>query len=161
MNIKQKKSYMCPIMIGLILVLIGLIIQIPGGALTTYKFMNGESAGGYAFDNKYSSIDEYVGGDAYNFIIGASLVGGKIAGMIAAKAVAMVGGAICICFGVTLRMLEQEKDAMKMVASENTESEAALDGTKAEINTPKEQDEDKSSEESPSKTEVGAGENGQ
>ena len=154
MNIKQKKSYMCPIMIGLILVLIGLIIQIPGGALTTYKFMNGESAGGYAFDNKYSSIDEYVGGDAYNFIIGASLVGGKIAGMIAAKAVAMVGGAICICFGVTLRMLEQEKDAMKMVASENTESEAALDGTKAEINTPKEQDEDKSSEESPSKTEV-------
>ena len=161
MNIKQKKSYMCPIMIGLILVLIGLIIQIPGGALTTYKFMNGESAGGYAFDNKYSSIDEYVGGDAYNFIIGASLVGGKIAGMIAAKAVTMVGGAICICFGVTLRMLEQEKDAMKMVASENTESEAALDGTKAEINTPKEQDEDKSSEESPSKTEVGAGENGQ
>lgn len=161
MNIKQKKSYMCPIMIGLILVLIGLIIQIPGGALTTYKFMNGESAGGYAFDNKYSSIDEYVGGDAYNFIIGASLVGGKIAGMIAAKAVAMVGGAICICFGVTLRMLEQEKDAMKMVASENTESEAALDGTKAEINTPKEQDEDKSTEESPSKTEVGAGENGQ
>ena len=152
---------MCPIMIGLILVLIGLIIQIPGGALTTYKFMNGESAGGYAFDNKYSSIDEYVGGDAYNFIIGASLVGGKIAGMIAAKAVAMVGGAICICFGVTLRMLEQEKDAMKMVASENTESEAALDGTKAEINTPKEQDEDKSTEESPSKTEVGAGENGQ
>lgn len=161
MNIKQKKSYMCPIMIGLILVLIGLIIQIPGGALTTYKFMNGESAGGYAFDNKYSSIDEYVGGDAYNFIIGASLVGGKIAGMIAAKAVAMVGGAICICFGVTLRMLEQEKDAMKMVASENTESEAALDGTKAEINTPKEQNEDKSTEESPSKTEVGAGENGQ
>lgn len=161
MNIKQKKSYMCPIMIGLILVLIGLIIQIPGGALTTYKFMNGESAGGYAFDNKYSSIDEYVGGDAYNFIIGASLVGGKIAGMIAAKAVAMVGGAICICFGVTLRMLKQEKDAMKMVASENTESEAALDGTKAEINTPKEQDEDKSTEESPPKTEVGAGENGQ
>lgn len=151
---KLKKSYMCPIMIGLILILIGLIIQIPGGVLTTYKFMNGESAGGYAFDNKYSSIDEYVGGDAYNFIIGASLVGGKIAGTIAAKAVAMVGGAICICFGVTLRMLEQEKDATKMVASENTESEAALDGTKVEINTPKERDEDKSAEESPSKTEV-------
>lgn len=151
---KLRKSYMCPIMIGLILVLIGLIIQIPGGALTTYKFMNEESADGYAFDNKYSSIDEYVGGDAYNFIIGASLVGGKIAGTIAAKAVAMVGGAICICFGVTLRMLEQEKDAMKMVASENTESETALDGTKVEINTPKEQDEDKSGEESPSKIEV-------
>lgn len=161
MNIKQIKSYMCPIMIGLILILIGLIIQIPGGALTTYKFMNGESAGGYAFDNKYSSIDEYVGGDAYNFIIGASLVGGKIAGMIAAKAVAMVGGTICICFGMTLKMVGQEKDAMKMVASENTESEAILDGSNAEINIPKEQDEDKSAEESPSKTEMGAGDNGQ
>lgn len=161
MNIKQIKSYMCPIMIGLILILIGLIIQIPGGALTTYKFMNGESAGGYAFDNKYSSIDEYVGGDAYNFIIGASLVGGKIAGMIAAKAVAMVGGTICICFGMTLKMVGQEKDAMKMVASENTESEAILDGSKAEINTPKEQDEDKSAGELLSKTEMGTGDNGQ
>ncbi len=158
---KLKKPYMCPIMIGLILILIGLIIQIPGGALTTYKFMNGESADGYAFDNKYSSIDEYVGGDAYNFIIGASLVGGKIAGMIAAKAVAMVGGAICICFGVTLRMLEQEKDAMKMVAGENADSEAALDDPKAEINTLKEQVEEKSAGESPSKTEMGVGDNGQ
>ncbi len=158
---KLKKSYMCPIIIGLILILIGLIIQISGGALTTYKFMNGESAGGYAFDNKYSSIDEYVGGDAYNFIIGASLVGGKIAGMIAAKAVAMVGGAICICFGMTLRVLEQEKDAMKMVAGESTESEAALDGLKVGMNTPKEQDEEKPAEESTSETEMGTGENGQ
>lgn len=75
---KSQKPYMCPIIIGILLVLIGLIIRVPGGALTTYKSLDGESAGGYyAFDNRYSSIDEYVGGDAYNYIIGASLVAGK------------------------------------------------------------------------------------
>ena len=67
---KSQKPYMCPIIIGILLVLIGLIIRVPGGALTTYKSLDGESAGGYyAFDNRYSSIDEYVGGDAYNYII--------------------------------------------------------------------------------------------
>ena len=80
---KSQKPYMCPIIIGILLVLIGLIIRVPGGALTTYKSLDGESAGGYyAFDNRYSSIDEYVGGDAYNYIIGASLVAGKTAGVI-------------------------------------------------------------------------------
>lgn len=96
---KSQKPYMCPIIIGILLVLIGLIIRVPGGALTTYKSLDGESAGGYyAFDNRYSSIDEYVGGDAYNYIIGASLVAGKTAGVIAAKAISIVGGAICFCF---------------------------------------------------------------
>ena len=106
---KSQKPYMCPIIIGILLVLIGLIIRVPGGALTTYKSLDGESAGGYyAFDNRYSSIDEYVGGDAYNYIIGASLVAGKTAGVIAAKAISMVGGAICFCFGLTLKMMEPE-----------------------------------------------------
>ena len=72
---KSQKPYMCPIIIGILLVLIGLIIRVPGGALTTYKSLDGESAGGYyAFDNRYSSIDEYVGGDAYNYIIGTETV---------------------------------------------------------------------------------------
>lgn len=106
---KSQKPYMCPIIIGILLVLIGLIIRVPGGALTTYKSLDGESAGSYyAFDNRYSSIDEYVGGDAYNYIIGASLVAGKTAGVIAAKAISMVGGAICFCFGLTLKMMEPE-----------------------------------------------------
>lgn len=106
---KSQKPYMCPIIIGILLILIGLIIRVPGGALTTYKSLDGESAGSYyAFDNRYSSIDEYVGGDAYNYIIGASLVAGKTAGVIAAKAISMVGGAICFCFGLTLKMMEPE-----------------------------------------------------
>ena len=108
MKISRKKAYMFPILVGAVLILIGLFLRIPGGALTTYGSLDGESAGSYyVFDKKYSAIDEYVGGDAYNYIIGASLVAGKTAGMIAAKAITMVGGAICVCFGVTL-MLSQE-----------------------------------------------------
>lgn len=108
MKISKEKAYMVPVIVGLILILIGLFLKVPGGALTTYRSLDGDSAGSYyVFDKKYSAIDEYVGGDAYNYIIGASLVAGKTAGMIAAKAITMVGGAICVCFGVTLMIQEK------------------------------------------------------
>lgn len=120
---KSKKTYMCPIIIGILLILIGLIIRVPGGALTTYKSLDGESAGGYyAFDDRYSSIDEYVGGDAYNYIIGASLVAGKTAGVIAAKAISIVGGAICFCFGLTLKMMEPEAPSVESPVVNDTET---------------------------------------
>ena len=121
---KNKKPYMCPIIIGILLILIGLIIRVPGGALTTYKSLDGESAGNYyAFDNRYSSIDEYVGGDAYNYIIGASLVAGKTAGVIAAKAISMVGGAICFCFGLTLKMMEPEAPSVESPVVNDAEAD--------------------------------------
>lgn len=130
---KNKKPYMCPILIGILLILIGLIIRVPGGALTTYKSLDGESAGGYyAFDNRYSSIDEYVGGDAYNYIIGASLVAGKTAGVIAAKAISIVGGAICFCFGLTLKMMEPEAPSVESPVVNDAETADAT-------GTPKEQ----------------------
>ena len=105
MTKKQNKAYLCSIIIGLFLVLTGLITQTPGGALTTYENLNGNSTDYYVFDNKYSSIDEYVGGDAYNYIIGASLVAGKISGIMTTKAVFVVGGALCLCLGITLKLL--------------------------------------------------------
>ena len=106
---KPTKAYMIPIIVGIILILIGLFIQIPGGALTTSEFLDGEEAEYHVFDNKYSSIDEYVGGDAYNFIIGASLVAGKISGTMTTKAVFIVGGALCLCLGITLELLQKKK----------------------------------------------------
>lgn len=106
---KQNKAYLCSIIIGISLLLIGLIIQIPGGALTTYESLNGNSTDYHVFDNKYSSIDEYVGGDAYNYIIGATLVAGKIAGIMTTKAIFIVGGAICICFGLTLMFMNKKE----------------------------------------------------
>ena len=47
-----------------------------------------------------SSIREYVGGDAYNYIIGASLVGAKISGLIMTKAVYTAAGVLVICLGL-------------------------------------------------------------
>lgn len=58
------------IAIGITLFVIGYTTKIPSKNLTTFSILEGD---------KYSAIDEYVGGDAYNYIIGASLVSGKIA----------------------------------------------------------------------------------
>lgn len=103
-----KKAALCPIIFGVILILAGLLIPVPGGALTTYKGLDGASADGYTFDDRYSAIDEYVGGDAYNFITGASLVAGKISGTMAEKAVFISAGALCLCAGITMRLLAKK-----------------------------------------------------
>jgi uncharacterized membrane protein len=103
----KKNAWIVPVIIGAILVIVGIFIQIPGGALTTRARLDGESTENYTFDDTYSAIDEYVGGDAYNYIIGASLVAGKIAGTMTTKAICIVGGFMCIAFGVALLMLTQ------------------------------------------------------
>lgn len=128
MKNNTKKAHLCPIIIGVILILAGLIIQIPGGALTTYESLDGVSTHGYVFDNKYSSIDEYVGGDAYNYIIGASLVAGKTAGAMAAKAICIVGGVMCFCFGMTLMMMPKKdtlNDTPTLNYAKNTDNPEA------------------------------------
>ncbi len=106
----KNKAYICSIIVGIILILVGLFIQIPGGVLTTWGYLDGEEAFGYEFDDKYASIDEYVGGDAYNYIIGASLVAGKISGTMTTKAIFVVGGILCICLGITLLSLTRKED---------------------------------------------------
>lgn len=127
-NNNNTKSYLCPLIVGILLIIVGLAIQIPGGALTTYSSFDGDRTDYYTFDNKYSSIDEYVGGDAYNYIIGASLVAGKTAGAMASKSIFIVGGAICVCFGLTL--MKQQKNTLnpKTIISDlfgnNTSAEA-------------------------------------
>ncbi len=107
---KKNKAYICSIIIGIVLVLVGLFIQIPGGALTTWGYLDGDEAYGYKFDDKYTTIDEYVGGDAYNYIIGASLVAGKISGTMTTKAIFIVGGTLCICLGITLNCFSRKEN---------------------------------------------------
>lgn len=82
---------------GIILILAGLFISVPGTELTTYQSLDGKKSD-YS-DTKYSSIEEYVGGDAYNYIIGASLVGGKIAGAKAQKAIFISAGLLIVALG--------------------------------------------------------------
>ena len=53
----------------------------------------------------------YVGGDAYNFIIEASIRGGEIAGARTARAVYVSGGALVLTLGaVTLTSESDKKD---------------------------------------------------
>ena len=116
----KGNAFVCPIIFGIVMILIGFSIRVPGGALTTYSSLNGtkteEGEDYFSFDNKYSTIDEYVGGDAYNYEIGASLVAGKTAGAMTSRSIFIVGGLICICFGVTL-MMSQNGD--KVVLNED------------------------------------------
>ena len=76
----------------------------------------------YVFDDKYTAIDEYVGGDAYNYIIGATLVAGKISGTMITKAIFVVGGTLCLCFGITLKLLQKKKTISESSISNNTKS---------------------------------------
>ncbi len=133
MTSKRNYAYVCPIIIGVILILVGLLIRIPGGALTTYEILDGEKTEYSIFDDRYSAIDEYVGGDAYNYIIGAALVAGKIAGTMTTKTIYIVGGALCICLGITLGLLQKKEAVTENNTSGNTENtvkveEQVLDG---------------------------------
>ena len=38
----KKKAFICPIVFGIIMIIIGFCIQIPGGVLTTYSSLDGE-----------------------------------------------------------------------------------------------------------------------
>lgn len=75
--------------IGVVLLVVGLFIKVPSKELTTHSILSGE----------YSVIEEYVGGDAYNYIIGASLVGGEIAGAKTQKAMFVSIGLLIMCAG--------------------------------------------------------------
>ena len=91
--LKAKKIIAVAIvLVGLILVFVGFFTNIPGTKLTTISSLDDYEG--------YSSIEEYVGGDAYNYIIGASLVGGEIAGATAAKAIYIGIGFLMISIGL-------------------------------------------------------------
>ena len=88
------------IAIGIVLVCIGLLLQVPSKELTTYSFME---------DSGYSVIEEYVGGDAYNYIIGAALVAGEIAGVMIQKAIFISIGLLISCIGL-LKCTRQDNE---------------------------------------------------
>lgn len=128
---KGQRASLCPLIIGAVLIIAGLLIRVPGGALTTYASLNGETTEFYEFDDRYSTIDEYVGGDAYNYIIGASLVAGRISGTMAVKAICIVGGTLCVCLGMTLWLLmsknssAEEQNETPQTATQNLTEDAA------------------------------------
>ena len=91
MENKKRTAALVVIAAGIILITAGLMIAVPGDYLTTYESLGGKDG--------YSYIREYVGGDAYNYIMGASLVAGHISGTMAMKAVFIAVGVLVTCMG--------------------------------------------------------------
>lgn len=118
----SKRTQIIITVIGVLLVCIGLFMPVPSKELTTYSFMA---------DEGYSVIEEYVGGDAYNYIIGASLVGGEIAGAKAQKAIYTVAGLIFISAGLVLSDLRKASDAIKgnQIAEEEHTADVSEDAS--------------------------------
>lgn len=111
---KHSVAVILPILLGIALIIVGLLWKTPGAALTTYESLNGESVDYYVRGKTYSSIDEYVGGDAYNYIIGASLVAGEISGVLVSKTVCIVGGILCICLGALATAIERLNEELTL-----------------------------------------------
>lgn len=112
----RRTASILVIAIGVAFVAIGLLIAVPGDHLTTYRSLAGEAG--------YSYIEEYVGGDAYNYIIGASLVAGHIAGTLTMKAVFVVGGALASCIGLLCLASTHRAEKQTAQHAEDTESPA-------------------------------------
>ena len=87
-----RQSLSAHYFVGIVLIAVGLIIAVPGDHLTTYESLGGSDG--------YSYIREYVGGDAYNYIMGASLVAGHISGTMTMKAIFIAVGVLVACIGL-------------------------------------------------------------
>lgn len=120
-NANRSNVFWIPIIVGLVLIIAGLVIPTQGGALTTWWWMDGETTDDYVFDDRYSAIDEYITGDAYNYIIGASLVAGKISGTMTTKAVFIATGVLCACIGWTAMLFNKSAD------SNNSSNDSGVD----------------------------------
>lgn len=122
MENKKRTAALVVIAAGIILITAGLMIAVPGDYLTTYESLGGKDG--------YSYIREYVGGDAYNYIMGASLVAGHISGTMAMKAVFIAVGVLISCIGLL---------AFVFITDQPKESVAHFATTPSDTATPPEQ----------------------
>lgn len=86
---KKKNIGAMGICVAVLLLAAGLFTKVPSREIGLYSFM----------DDGYK---EYVGGDAYNIQIEASIRGGEIAGAKAAKAIYFSAAAVVLVFSVSL-----------------------------------------------------------
>lgn len=96
----RKTVCIIGLILSIALIVMGVLTPIPDKKISTYSY----SSNGYT---------EYVGGDAYNIQIEASLRGGEIAGGTTARAV-------YISFGIVLLFLSLVFDSMNIKPSTNT-----------------------------------------
>lgn len=79
--------------LGIVLLIMGITTSVPDRMLPSLV-----SRTEHRITGEEGSI-QYVGGDAYNFLIESSIRGGEIAGTTAARAVYFTGGALAVTLG--------------------------------------------------------------
>ena len=82
----------------IIICILAAVVVIAGVVL----FINGLNYDIPSKSFSFSSIKEYVGGDAYNGMIEASLRGGQISGAMASKAIYTCGGVVTASIGILI-----------------------------------------------------------
>lgn len=103
-NLQKTRKMASYLMLGIgaLCLIIGLVFPLPGEHLTTYSSLANDAGSFY--------IEEYVGGDAYNYIIGASVLAGHIAGAMMTKSLFIVTGLLLLCAGcLALAFLADKK----------------------------------------------------
>lgn len=103
---KHKMKYLSlgfavMVIIGIVLFIYGLTIDIPSDKLS------------YSGHDGTSQIEEYVGGDAYNYIIGAEIVGSKIVAAKTERAIFICVGLFMITLGAAIVTYEERKQFLE------------------------------------------------
>lgn len=89
------------LLVGIACIIVGIVIKVPNSHLVDILDSNPYMQyNGIQFRPGYSTVEKIVGVDAYNFIIGASLVGGYISGRIVQKTIFVVSGIIISLAGL-------------------------------------------------------------
>lgn len=104
----MKKTYSIIIIsIGVILIFMGLFKSVPSKQLTDSSILKDSV--------EYSYIKKYVGGDAYNYIIGSNLVGAEITGTIISKAIYLSSGSIILSLGLFSLLFKDKQTIDKQI----------------------------------------------
>lgn len=99
---KAKVIVPCAIIgIGVICLVFGLAFPMPGEQLITIESSLDEKVAN-SFASRYFPVEEYFSGDSYNYMIGASILCGHIAGAMATKSIFVAVGLVLICLGCIL-----------------------------------------------------------
>lgn len=104
----MKIAKNCGIIIALLLIIFGVLYPVPQKEIIIKS---------YAYDSDwYENIGaEYVGGDAYNYQMEASLKAGYISGVLSMKAITVTGGFLLLVLSIFASAISDNLEVQKSV----------------------------------------------
>lgn len=95
------------VVVGIVLFIVGMSLKLPSKKLDYYSYS----------DNTYE-VEEYVGGDAYNYIIAASQWAGEYSARSTEKTLYICFGVALTAFGGIMHEIQRRKDTQETVQDE-------------------------------------------